>query len=249
MISRRSSAIPRDRWSVPTQDSAMMKGIQSYVMRTLPQSITLTTQRQRPSAHRRASLDVPPSLNSSIASNIPPAPLSSGSATFGDGFTPTAPRLAAPHDTYQDVTSSRSAPVPGRIPMSTDAARDASTPPTKAAVLENTGSDPFLAARTQTALPTSAHGVSPLPHSLNQAGDHGTFTHSSTSTLVVPESHEVSDRDKSQAKDAARSAAKQFRVTLEDPCWKVLPAALKKYKINDDWKQYALFICFDTTGM
>jgi hypothetical protein len=37
-------------------------------------------------------------------------------------------------------------------------------------------------------------------------------------------------------------------VTLEDPCWKVLPAALKKYKINDDWKQYALFICFGNTG-
>lgn len=40
---------------------------------------------------------------------------------------------------------------------------------------------------------------------------------------------------------------KSFRVTLDDPCHKVLPAALKKYKINDDWKQYALFICYGTT--
>jgi hypothetical protein len=58
-----------------------------------------------------------------------------------------------------------------------------------------------------------------------------------------------SDQDKSKAKDAATNAAKSFRVTLEDPCWKVLPAALKKYKINDDWKMYALFICFGNTGM
>lgn len=50
------------------------------------------------------------------------------------------------------------------------------------------------------------------------------------------------------AKESASQAARSFRVTLEDPCWKVLPAALKKYKINDDWKQYALFICFGNTG-
>ncbi|CAG8596754.1 7946_t:CDS:10 [Ambispora leptoticha] len=37
---------------------------------------------------------------------------------------------------------------------------------------------------------------------------------------------------------------KAFRVSVEDPCYKVLPAALKKYKITDDWRQYALFICY-----
>ena len=41
---------------------------------------------------------------------------------------------------------------------------------------------------------------------------------------------------------------RSFRVTLEDPCYKVLPAALKKYKINDDWRLYALFICYGNTG-
>ncbi|GAA6018502.1 hypothetical protein JCM11491_006426 [Sporobolomyces phaffii] len=40
---------------------------------------------------------------------------------------------------------------------------------------------------------------------------------------------------------------RSFRVTLEDPCYKVLPAALKKYKINDDWRLYALFICYGNT--
>lgn len=40
---------------------------------------------------------------------------------------------------------------------------------------------------------------------------------------------------------------KSFRVTLDDPCYKVLPAALKKYRINDDWRKYALFICYGKT--
>ncbi|CAG8823877.1 30915_t:CDS:2, partial [Gigaspora margarita] len=42
---------------------------------------------------------------------------------------------------------------------------------------------------------------------------------------------------------------KSFRVSLEDPCYKVLPAALKKYKITDDWRQYALFIRFGSPVM
>lgn len=43
---------------------------------------------------------------------------------------------------------------------------------------------------------------------------------------------------------------RSFKVSLEDPAWKVLPAALKKYKINnDDWQNYAMFICYGNTGM
>lgn len=38
---------------------------------------------------------------------------------------------------------------------------------------------------------------------------------------------------------------KSFKVSLDDPTWKVLPAALKKYKINNDnWQNYAMFICY-----
>jgi hypothetical protein len=29
---------------------------------------------------------------------------------------------------------------------------------------------------------------------------------------------------------------------MEDPCYKVLPAALKKYNINAPWEQYSLYI-------
>jgi len=35
---------------------------------------------------------------------------------------------------------------------------------------------------------------------------------------------------------------KSFRVSMEEPCYKVLPAALKKYHIQDDWRQYSLYI-------
>jgi protein STE50 len=43
---------------------------------------------------------------------------------------------------------------------------------------------------------------------------------------------------------------KTFKVSLEDPAWKVLPAALRKYKINnDDWQNYAMFICYGGPSM
>ena len=37
---------------------------------------------------------------------------------------------------------------------------------------------------------------------------------------------------------------KSFRVSWEDPCYKVLPAALKKYNIHNDPKDYALYIVY-----
>jgi Ras association (RalGDS/AF-6) domain len=38
---------------------------------------------------------------------------------------------------------------------------------------------------------------------------------------------------------------KSFRVSMEDPCYKVLPAALKKYNINAPWEHYSLYIVYD----
>ncbi|KAK8147925.1 Adaptor for signal transduction [Beauveria asiatica] len=37
---------------------------------------------------------------------------------------------------------------------------------------------------------------------------------------------------------------KSFRVSMEDPCYKVLPAALRKYQIKAPWDQYALYIVY-----
>ncbi|KAK9359973.1 hypothetical protein V1504DRAFT_183179 [Lipomyces starkeyi] len=39
-------------------------------------------------------------------------------------------------------------------------------------------------------------------------------------------------------------AFKPFKLKQDDPCYKVLPAVLKGHKINDDWRQYALLVCF-----
>ncbi|KAG5919987.1 hypothetical protein E4U53_003951 [Claviceps sorghi] len=37
---------------------------------------------------------------------------------------------------------------------------------------------------------------------------------------------------------------KSFRVGMDDPCHKVLPAALKKYNINPPWDNYGLYLVF-----
>jgi hypothetical protein len=38
---------------------------------------------------------------------------------------------------------------------------------------------------------------------------------------------------------------KSFRVTVQDPCYKLLPAALQKYNINAPWESYALYIVYN----
>lgn len=62
------------------------------------------------------------------------------------------------------------------------------------------------------------------------------------------------DRDRERDRDRDREDRgesnpqveifKSFRVSIEDPCHKVLPVALKRYDIRDDWRQYALYIVY-----
>ncbi|KAJ1975276.1 hypothetical protein H4R33_006680 [Dimargaris cristalligena] len=40
---------------------------------------------------------------------------------------------------------------------------------------------------------------------------------------------------------------KTFRISIHDPCHKILPHALKKYNITDDWRNYNLCIVFGTS--
>ncbi|OAV94839.1 hypothetical protein PTTG_26839 [Puccinia triticina 1-1 BBBD Race 1] len=54
----------------------------------------------------------------------------------------------------------------------------------------------------------------------------------------------LKEKEESSKAREASNPYKSFRVTLEDPCYKVLPAALKKYKINEHYKNYVLFICY-----
>ncbi|KAJ1978729.1 hypothetical protein H4R34_003092 [Dimargaris verticillata] len=40
---------------------------------------------------------------------------------------------------------------------------------------------------------------------------------------------------------------KTFRISADDPCHKILPSALKKYNINDDWRNYTLCIIYGSS--
>jgi hypothetical protein len=46
----------------------------------------------------------------------------------------------------------------------------------------------------------------------------------------------------------APGGSSKSRLNADSLCTAVLPAALKKYKIHDDWKQYCLFICYEDRG-
>ncbi|KAK9463756.1 Ste50p [Lipomyces oligophaga] len=70
---------------------------------------------------------------------------------------------------------------------------------------------------------------------------------------VAPTIHSPSSIGQQQTSSASNSggsslslseAIKRFRFKPDDPCYKVLPAVLKGHRINDDWRQYALLVCF-----
>ncbi|KAG9018370.1 Adaptor for signal transduction [Tulasnella sp. JGI-2019a] len=67
-----------------------------------------------------------------------------------------------------------------------------------------------------------------------------------TSQTTIGASTSTKDAEQPPGEDRS-SGFSSFKVSLDDPCSKVLPAALKKYKITDDWRLYALFICNGTT--
>lgn len=190
-------------------------------------------------------MQFPSSLASSTASNRPAPPLSSSSATFKDSFTPTTANGNYPFDSPSNhLTANASstqklgvqAPPLTRMLSGNAMMPNATSPPAHATTTPNIHHN-LSNPNTQTTTPAKA----PL-------GPSSTSNTVAANSPAPAQPDGPSDQDKSKAKDAANNAAKSFRVTLEDPCWKVLPAALKKYKINDDWKMYALFICFGNTG-
>lgn len=100
-------------------------------------------------------------------------------------------------------------------------------------------------------------GTSRPFHSLNDDQNSHTSYGSNTSTLVndrdprnptpTPSSRRIprdplDDPSGSAGRDPQVEIFKSFRVSMEDPCHKVLPAALRKYNIQADWRQYALYI-------
>jgi hypothetical protein len=69
-------------------------------------------------------------------------------------------------------------------------------------------------------------------------------SYSAQQAPATPSNSKRAEERAAAASAAAMDAFKSFRVGLDDPCSKVLPAALKKYKINSDWREYSLFICY-----
>ncbi|KAK5994529.1 Mitogen-activated protein kinase adapter protein MST50 [Cladobotryum mycophilum] len=60
----------------------------------------------------------------------------------------------------------------------------------------------------------------------------------------VPRRRETPVPDTPNTNNSSVEIFKSFRVSMDDPCYKVLPAALKKYQINAPWDQYALYIVY-----
>jgi protein STE50 len=61
---------------------------------------------------------------------------------------------------------------------------------------------------------------------------------------VAPRRMQTPAPDTPSSSNASVEIFKSFRVSMDDPCYKVLPAALKKYQINAPWDQYALYIVY-----
>ncbi|KAI0481033.1 hypothetical protein GGR56DRAFT_301899 [Xylariaceae sp. FL0804] len=70
--------------------------------------------------------------------------------------------------------------------------------------------------------------------------DHGY----STKQPVAPRRMQTPVPETPGSSSASVEIFKSFRVSMDDPCYKVLPAALKKYQINAPWDQYALYIVY-----
>jgi hypothetical protein len=61
---------------------------------------------------------------------------------------------------------------------------------------------------------------------------------------VAPRRMQTPAPDTPGGSSASVEIFKSFRVSMDDPCYKVLPAALRKYQINAPWEQYALYIVY-----
>ena len=92
--------------------------------------------------------------------------------------------------------------------------------------------------------PTSA---TTTPASLKHAANAGSGSDGSRQAMTLGSTTKSGVNGGSSSSSSDNNPYKSFRVTLDDPCHKVLPAALKKYKIIDDWRMYALFICYGNT--
>lgn len=121
------------------------------------------------------------------------------------------------YDGSEDISRSIPTPTP---PMTQD-------PPTSAKSVGKPTTNSTMS-NASTLIPSRAQSASVPPQFMSGSG---------SSTTTPPSHRERSD-------EPSVEIFKSFRVGLEDPCYKVLPAALRKYHIQADWRQYSLFIVY-----
>ncbi|KAJ7136817.1 hypothetical protein C8R44DRAFT_868922 [Mycena epipterygia] len=73
---------------------------------------------------------------------------------------------------------------------------------------------------------------------ISTSNSRGTQTSDSPNLGSSPGPRETSGTDSSGT----------YKVSWQDTVWKILPLALKKYNIKGDWENYAMFICYNSTG-
>lgn len=188
------------------------------------------------------SIGLQPSAAASAASNQLTASMSGGAAHSPNPNSPTTPGIGL------QPLSSRSY---GRDPPAAFPRYDATedgyrnpipTPPLTGAALNNyiESQLPSRSATTvnpKTSTSTPSHGQPPS-REMSASVPPGSSRPTTSSNAQSASKGEV-DPD-----DPSVQIFKSFRVALDDPCWKVLPAALRKYNINADWRQYALYIVY-----
>ncbi|TKY87921.1 hypothetical protein EX895_003017 [Sporisorium graminicola] len=119
-----------------------------------------------------------------------------------------------------------------------------------AATALSSSTSPFANTGAGSAISASSAASTTLERDARKDASAIALTEPSPKSAVAPASGSSTSVATSAAANTGSSDSnpyKSFRVTLDDPCYKVLPAALKKYKINDDWRKYALFICYGKT--
>ncbi|KAK3904238.1 hypothetical protein C8A05DRAFT_42640 [Staphylotrichum tortipilum] len=116
------------------------------------------------------------------------------------------------------------------------------TPPTGMLSGTTLGSRSYRSADQPT--PSSRSTFAPDDH-YGQGGNKGAGAGgASSAAAAAPRRMQTPAPETPGASNASVEIFKSFRVSMDDPCYKVLPAALKKYQINAPWDQYALYIVY-----
>ncbi|KAI0080129.1 hypothetical protein K474DRAFT_344864 [Panus rudis PR-1116 ss-1] len=124
----------------------------------------------------------------------------------------------------------------------------AAAPPSQPDVVDSPQSSPNRAEYEFNAGSSRAGASSSTSDKSRQPFSSSTLANTPSTSSNLPPSSGSSQPLRPTRQDSSDNL-KSFKVSLEDPAWKVLPAALKKYRIhNDKWENYAMFICYGSPG-